>query len=397
MEAYGECCGKGSDILGRVDRNIISYPETNRSIQNSGVSRLFQSSRDPEMDEVYIIPAPIFDLSFRDFARLMTDWDEPVYRAEQIWKGLYQQFWSSPDLFTTLPSSLRNRLAEELQFYVITPAKTLASSDGRTIKTLFRLHDGKSIESVLMRFEKRNTLCISTQAGCAMGCVFCATGQMGFQRHLSSGEIVAQVMYFARQLHDNSENVTNVVLMGMGEPFHNYDNTMSAIDRLNDSNGFNFGFRRFTISTVGLIPAIRRFATERRQINLAISLHAADDALRTSMLPINKRYPIDDLLDACRDYIAATSRRITFEWALVNEVNDTPGQARLLAQKLNGMLCHVNAISLNPTQGYLGQATTRERADKFKEILISYGIPCTIRLKRGIDINAGCGQLAGQM
>jgi 23S rRNA (adenine2503-C2)-methyltransferase len=345
------------------------------------------------MDEVNKISVPIFELSLRDFTRLMTDWEEPVYRAEQIWKGLYQQFWNSPDRFTNLPSSLRNRLAEELQFQVLTPIKTLTSSDGQTVKTLFRLHDAKSIETVLMRFEKRNTLCISTQAGCAMGCVFCATGQMGFQRHLSSGEIVAQVMYFARQLHDHCENITNVVLMGMGEPFHNYDNTISSIDRLNDSNGFNFGLRRFTISTVGLIPAIRRFTTERRQINLAISLHAADDTLRTSMLPINKRYPIDDLLDACRDYITATSRRITFEWALVNEVNDTPGQAHLLAQKLTGMLCHVNAIPLNPTQGYLGEATTRERADKFREILISYGIPCTIRLRRGIDIKAGCGQL----
>jgi 23S rRNA (adenine2503-C2)-methyltransferase len=204
-------------------------------------------------------------------------------------------------------------------------------------------------------------------------------------------------MYYALMLHKETNVVTNVVLMGMGEPFHNYDNTLAASDRLNDPQGYNFGARRFTISTVGLVPAIRRFAAEKRQINLAISLHAADDALRTSMLPVNKRYPIEELLAACREYIAATGRRITFEWALINEVNDTPEQATLLAKRLKGMLCHVNAIPLNPTQGYSGQATTRERAEKFKQVLESYGIPCTIRLRRGIDIQAGCGQLASKV
>ena len=287
-------------------------------------------------------------------------------------------------------------LAENLEFKALSLATTLNSSDGKTVKSLFKLPDGKSIEAVLMRYEKRNTLCISSQAGCAMGCVFCATGQMGFKRHLSSGEIVAQVMYYAFLLHGENAVVTNVVLMGMGEPFHNYDNTLAAIDRLNDPQGYNFGARRFTISTVGLVPAIRHFAAEKRQVNLAISLHAADDDLRTSMLPVNKRYPIDELLAACREYIAATGRRVTFEWALINEVNDNPEQAILLASKLKGMLCHVNAIPLNPTLGYSGQATTRERAEKFKQILNEHGIPCTIRLRRGIDIQAGCGQLASQ-
>jgi 23S rRNA (adenine2503-C2)-methyltransferase len=338
----------------------------------------------------------IYDLSLPDIVSLVTEWSEPAYRAHQIWEGLYRHFWSSPDQFTNLPSSLRTKLSENLQFQALIPVKTLNSSDGQTVKTLFRLQDGKAIEAVLMRYEKRNTLCISTQAGCAMGCVFCATGQMGFKRHLTSGEIVAQVIYYARVLNDEGIVVTNVVVMGMGEPFHNYDNTMAAVDRLNDSNGYNLGARRFTISTVGLIPAIRRFAAEKRQINLAISLHAADDALRSSMLPVNKRYPIDDLLEACREYVASTGRRITFEWALVNGINDTPEQAHLLARKLKGLLCHVNAIPLNPTQGYSGQATTRERAEKFKEILESYRIPCTVRLRRGIDIQAGCGQLASE-
>jgi len=183
--------------------------------------------------------------------------------------------------------------------------------------------------------------------------------------------------------------------MGMGEPFHNYDNTMSAIDRLNDPTGYNFGARRFTISTVGLVPMIRRFAVEKRQVNLAISLHAADDDLRSSMLPVNKKYDIDDLLQACREYVQKTGRRVTFEWALINGVNDTPEQARRLAARLKGLLCHVNAIPLNPTKGYTGQATTRERGLKFKETLEQAGVPCTIRIRRGIDIQAGCGQLAG--
>jgi 23S rRNA (adenine2503-C2)-methyltransferase len=338
----------------------------------------------------------IYDLNFSELDALMSEWGEPVYRAQQIWQGLYRQYWSSPEQFTNIPKSVRMLLAENLEFKALSLATTLNSSDGKTVKSLFKLPDGKSIEAVLMRYEKRNTLCISSQAGCAMGCVFCATGQMGFKRHLSSGEIVAQVMYYAFLLHGENAVVTNVVLMGMGEPFHNYDNTLAAIDRLNDPQGYNFGARRFTISTVGLVPAIRHFAAEKRQVNLAISLHAADDDLRTSMLPVNKRYPIDELLAACREYIAATGRRVTFEWALINEVNDNPEQAILLASKLKGMLCHVNAIPLNPTLGYSGQATTRERAEKFKQILNEHGIPCTIRLRRGIDIQAGCGQLASQ-
>jgi 23S rRNA (adenine2503-C2)-methyltransferase len=335
----------------------------------------------------------IYDLSLTQIDSFLKEWNEPTYRSRQIWQGLYRQFFSSPEQFTNLPVSLRTRLAENLRFQVLIPAKSLKSSDGQTVKTLFRLEDGKAIESVLMRYEKRNTLCVSTQAGCAMGCVFCATGQMGFKRHLSSGEIVAQVMYYANQLHQQGDKVTNVVMMGMGEPFHNYDNTMTAIDRLNDPEGFNIGARRFTISTVGLIPAMRQFTAEKRQVNLAISLHAAEDALRTSMLPINMRYPVDELLEACREYVVNTGRRITFEWALVNGINDTPEQAYLLAKKIKGLLCHVNAIPLNPTQGYSGRRTTPGKADKFKQALEGFGIPCTIRLRRGIDIQAGCGQL----
>ena len=355
----------------------------------------------------------IYDLNLDEITNLLQEWNEPTYRAKQIWQGLYQQFYDSPDQFTNLPKSLRERLAERVTFSPFKVKIYQDSSDGSTRKTLFELPDKNLIEAVLMRYgdpadnpqitasptgrgaRNRRTLCISTQAGCAMGCVFCATGQMGFKRHLSSGEIVAQVMYYARMLKQENVVVTNVVLMGMGEPFHNYGNTMEAIDRLNDPDGYNFGARRFTISTVGLVPMIRRFADEKRQVNLAISLHAADDESRVSMLPINKKYRIEDVLEACRDYVAQTGRRITFEWALINGVNDTPEVAKKLAARLKGLLCHVNAIPLNPTAGYEGRATDRHRAVLFKETLEQAGIPCTIRMKRGIDIQAGCGQLAG--
>jgi len=339
----------------------------------------------------------IYDLDLQNLTARLNEWGQPAYRAIQIWEGLYRNFWNSPKEFTNLPSVLRSKLAEKFHFIALSPTTILESADHSTVKTLFRLSDERAIEAVLMRYDRRRTLCISTQVGCAMGCVFCATGQMGFRRHLSSGEIVAQVMYYARLLQKQAEAVTNVVVMGMGEPFHNYENTMAAIDRLNDPQGYNFGARRFTISTVGLVPFIRRFAGEKRQVNLAISLHAADDDLRVSMLPVNKKYPIDEVLSACRDYVSATGRRISFEWALIRDVNDTSQQAARLARKLKGLLCHVNVIPLNPTVGYAGQATTRQRAEMFKEVLNVAGIPCTIRLRRGMDIQAGCGQLAGKV
>ena len=355
----------------------------------------------------------IYDLDLGELTSNLKQWNEPAYRAKQIWQGLYQHQYKSPEQFTSLPKSLREKLAENFVFSPFKVKTYLDSSDGFTRKTLFELPDQNLIEAVLMRYgdpadnpqiaasptgrgaKNRRTLCISTQAGCAMGCVFCATGQMGFKRHLTSGEIVAQVMYYAQMLKDVNESVTNIVLMGMGEPFHNYDNTMGAIDRLNDPDGFNFGARRFTISTVGLVPQIRRFADEKRQVNLAISLHAADDDERLAIMPVNKRYKIDDVIEACRYYVAQTGRRVTFEWALIHGVNDTPEVAKQLAARLKGLLCHVNAIPLNPTQGYAGRATDRSRASVFKQTLEEAGIPCTIRMRRGIDIQAGCGQLAG--
>ena len=337
----------------------------------------------------------IYDLDLPQIADQLATWGEPPYRAKQVWRGLYHHLYSSPLEFSNIPKPLRERMAEAFDFSGLEPVRHLDSSDKQTRKTLFKLPNGQLIEAVLMRYDRRRTLCISSQAGCAMGCVFCATGQMGFRNHLSSGQIVAQVMYYARVLKADGMGVTNIVVMGMGEPFHNYDNTMSAIDRLNDPQGYNFGARRFTVSTVGLVPMIRRFADEKRQVNLAVSLHAADDDTRLSMMPINRKYRIEEVLDACRYYVEKTGRRVTFEWALINGVNDTPAQAHLLARRLRGLLCHVNAIPLNPTKGFSGQATTRERSQQFKASLEAAGIPCTVRLRRGIDIQAGCGQLAG--
>ena len=346
-------------------------------------------------------PKPfILDMDLQAIQDILHSWGEPRYRAGQIWQGLYRQFWEQPGQFTNLPASLREKLADEFSFSHLAPVQVLESSDGETRKTLLNLPDHRAVEAVLMRYSHRRTLCISSQAGCAMGCVFCATGQMGFRRNLSSGEIVEQVLFYARQLQAIGEQVTNVVVMGMGEPLHNYESTMQAIDRLNDRDGFNFSSRRFTLSTVGLVPAIRRFALEKRQVNLAVSLHAAEDELRASLLPINRRYPLDDLFSACLDYVQQTHRRITFEWALIRGVNDDLGQARLLADRLKifkrggSTLCHVNVIPLNPTQGYSGRATTRQQALAFKSELENHDIPCTIRLRRGIDIQAGCGQLA---
>jgi 23S rRNA (adenine2503-C2)-methyltransferase len=261
---------------------------------------------------------------------------------------------------------------------------------------LLRLDDGQLIESVLMLYDDdRRTACISTQAGCAMGCVFCATGQMGFARHLSAAEIVEQALLFGQELEAEGERLSNVVLMGMGEPFHNYDQSVKAVRRLMSDLGI--GARHITVSTVGMVPQIRRYAEEGLQVNLAISLHAATDDERSSLLPVNRRWPLRELMDACREYIHKSGRRVTFEWALISGETDTPEQAHALGQLLSEMLCHVNAIPLNPTDGYAGGPSAREATAEFQRILESYGISMTVRVRRGIDIDAGCGQLKSKV
>lgn len=335
-----------------------------------------------------------FDLGFDSLKGFLKQLDIPEFRARQLWQAFYVDLAQGVENVTTLSQDLRLTLASEMQFNRLTATNRMVSTDGETVKTLFKLDDGKAIEAVLMHYDERKTLCVSSQAGCAMGCVFCATGQMGFARNLSSGEIVEQVLHYARELKQIGEGVTNIVIMGMGEPFHNYEAVISAIDLLNDPKGFNLGARRFTISTVGLVPMIKRFAAEKRQNNLAISLHAANDTLRASLMPVDRKYPLVELIQACHDYIDQTRRRITFEWALIQGVNDRDEDARELVSLIKGMLCHVNIIPLNPTEKFSGKATTHDRALAFQSILVNNGIPCTIRLRRGIDISAGCGQLA---
>lgn len=337
-----------------------------------------------------------FDLDLEELKQYFTSISEPAYRAVQLWKAIYGLQAATAQGISSLPKNLRTRLEEEFVFTHLEPVAHLTSSDGETVKSLFSLPGNVRIETVLMHYDERETLCISSQAGCAMGCVFCATGQMGYKRNLSSGEIVEQVIHFDRELALSGEKISNVVIMGMGEPFQNYDAVLSAIDRLNDPDGLNLGARRITISTVGIVPQIRRFASEKRQVNLAVSLHAANDSLRNTLIPANRKYPLAELIPACREYVEATSRRITFEWALINGVNDTTKDATELAALVKGMICHVNIIPLNPTAVYPGEPTTAEKARDFKQILETSGIPCTIRLRRGIDIQAGCGQLAAK-
>jgi 23S rRNA (adenine2503-C2)-methyltransferase len=335
-----------------------------------------------------------FNLEFEELKAELKALGLPEFRARQLWQAFYVDLVNNINEVTTLSKELRRSLSERMQFNHLKAVERLVSSDQETVKTLFELPEGQAIEAVLMHYDVRQTLCISSQAGCAMGCVFCATGQMGFSRNLSVGEIVEQVLHYARELKETGDVVTNIVIMGMGEPFNNYEAVMQAVQRLNNPQGMNLGARRITLSTVGLVPVIRRFAQEKSQVNLAISLHAANDALRQSLLPVARVHPLSELMKACQEYIDLTHRRLTFEWALIQGVNDRDNDAMELSELLKGMLCHVNIIPLNPTSKYTGKATPHERALAFQSILTRQGIPCTIRLRRGIDIHAGCGQLA---
>ncbi len=336
------------------------------------------------------------DLSLEEWQKYLVSLNEPGYRAAQVWEGLHKHLYHHGDSFSILSSALRQQLEQTYSFNSLRIEREIKSKDNMTHKVSFALEDNNIIETVLMRYDRRNTICVSTQAGCAIGCVFCATGQMGYKRNLSVGEIVEQVYYFARRLQESEQRVTNIVFMGMGEPFHNFPAVMDAIKTLNHPAGFNLGQRRITISTVGIVPGIRKFAAENSQVNLAISLHAANDELRSSLLPINKKYPIAELISACHAYVKATRRRITFEYALIQGENDSIAHAIELAGLLKDMLCHVNVIPLNPTEKYAGRATTQAVSQEFQLVLQQAGIPCTIRLRRGIEISAGCGQLAAE-
>jgi len=333
------------------------------------------------------------DLAWDQLTSWVESLGEPAYRAGQLFGWIYRSLVDDFNAMTNLPVSWRQQLADLGMIRSLRPLDTVVSDNGLTSKTLFELRDGQTIETVLMRYEGRRTVCISSQVGCAIGCPFCATGQSGFTRNLSTGEIVDQVLYFARQLKGEDLSVTNVVLMGMGEPLANHDAMWGAIEILNDRRGFGLGSRRFTVSTAGLVPGILRLAQERLSVGLAVSLHAADNALRDRLVPVNRRYPLSDLITACHQYAAHTGRRVTFEYALINEINDSPSQAEDLGQLLQGELCHVNLIPLNPTEECEYQPSSRARVLSFRRVLNRMAVPNTLRLERGMDIKAGCGQL----
>ncbi|MEA2574348.1 MAG: rRNA (adenine2503-C2)-methyltransferase [Chloroflexia bacterium] len=391
----------------------------------------------------------IYDLTPDHLTAVMVEWGEPAFRAKQVLHWLYKELVTGFDQMTNLPQALRMRLAET---YRVGSAELVAqkiSTDGWTRKVLLKMKDGSTVESVLMLYYDRATVCVSSQVGCAMGCSFCATGQMGFTRNLSSGEILEQVLWFNRWLrehphravlsndarprytgdrqpqrsgarnsvatrHDDLElwhvnqdeqtertineisAVTNIVFMGMGEPLVNYANLWGAIRMLNSPQGLGLGARRMTVSTVGVVPQIRRMAQEEIAVNLAVSLHAPNDELRSQMVPMNARFNVEELMSACHEYIEATKRRITFEYVLIKDVNDGLHLAHQLGGLLKGMLCHVNLIPLNPVPGTDMLATPREQVFAFQKIVQDAGIWTTMRIERGQDIAAACGQLKVQ-
>jgi len=340
------------------------------------------------------MPEPmLFDCSLDELQSLLARFGHPPYRAQQIWHAVYRELVSSYDEISTLPAALRRLLSERAPIATLRDVEALASEDGRTEKTLFRLADGESIETVVMTYDSRRTACISSQVGCTMGCPLCATGRSGFARNLTRGEVVAQVVHAARTFSAQGTRLSNVVYMGMGEPFANYDVTLKSIRILNDPHGLGLGARSFTVSTVGIVPGINRFGREGLQANLAISLHAASDALRNRLVPVNRQYPLDVLLAACRRYTERTHRRLTFEIALIAEVNDAASQAHEAAARLSGLLCHVNLIPFNPIPGLSWTSSSGERVRRYAKILEDGGVATTIRLSRGTDIQAGCGQL----
>jgi 23S rRNA (adenine2503-C2)-methyltransferase len=327
----------------------------------------------------------------------------PVHAA-RIWSYLYLELVGEIAAMAEVPARVRARLAAEAGIGALREAAAIDSTDGHTRKYLLELADGRRVESVLMRFRGRVTACLSSQVGCAMGCVFCATGQMGFARHLTPGEIVAQAVHVARAARASAPQVPgdpgvgrlrNLVLMGMGEPLHNYDAVMQAIDIVRDDGGLALGAERITLSTVGVVPGILRLARERRPLHLAVSLHAVAQVDRAALVPAARRWPVDELMAACRTYSESTGRRVFYEWTLIAGQNDTPEHARSVGRLLQGRPAQVNLIPLNPTAGYDGRPTANDAARRFQQVLAEeFGLPCTVRQRRGIDIAAGCGQLA---
>jgi 23S rRNA (adenine2503-C2)-methyltransferase len=338
----------------------------------------------------------LLDLSLEELETELESLGEPAYRARQVWEWVWKHLATDFAVMTNLPAALRESLSER---FLLDPFSVLAreSDDEGTEKVLLGLADETSIEAVLIREEDRRTVCISTQVGCPVGCTFCATGQMGFVRNLSAGEIAGQVLYFARSLKEKGERVTHVVVMGMGEPLLNYEATLKALLNLNDPRGFGLGARRITLSTVGVVPGILRLAQEGRQFNLAISLHAPDDELRKELVPLAAHWPIAQVLSAAEAYSVATGRRVTFEYVLLGGVNDSLKHARKLAALLRGKLAHVNLIPFNPAPGLPFRRPDEGQVELFRRELLAHNIDVTVRRSRGIRIQAGCGQLRSRV
>ena len=362
----------------------------------------------------------LYDLTRAELTALLAAWGFSPVHSARLWNYLYWECAGSLAAMPELPAKVRTRLAAECALDGLSVAHELHSRDGFTRKFLLELADGRRIETVLMRFTGRATACVSSQVGCAMGCGFCATGQMGFQRHLTAGEIVAQAVHLQRLLRDGPPNperetqspklkpqnpkprgaaaprLRNLVLMGMGEPLHNYDAVMQAVEILRDQNGFALAASRITLSTVGVVPGIRRLADEARPVHLAVSLHAATQAERAALVPVAQKWPLDELMAACRYYCEKLQRRIFFEFALIAGKNDSAEQAHAVGRLLHGLPAQVNLIPLNPTAGYDGGPSPADAARRFQKILSEhYALPSTVRQRRGLDIAAGCGQLAG--
>ena len=345
-------------------------------------------------------PTSLYDLGFAGLENVLVQGGVNAVHAKALWRALHREGeldLTSRDFSPPLKRWIETHVGEDKTYFLDAPevVDETFSSDGLTKKFLLRLRDGQTIETVLMGYDGRQTACVSTQAGCAMGCVFCATGQMGFVRHLRPGEIVAQVLHVRRVLKATSpdKRLRNLVMMGMGEPLHNYDAVMQALGTISDVRGASIGPAKISVSTVGVIPSILRMAEENRPYNLAVSLHGSTEEERSALIPVSKRWSLEALIEACRQYGSITGRRIFFGWTLIQGKNDSEETAHRLAALLQGIDAHVNLIPLNPTNGFDGKTSANSAGVKFQRILLDAGFPCTFRQRRGIDVAAGCGQL----
>ena len=354
-------------------------------------------------------PRHLADLGLAERRQAVAELGEREFRADQLSRHYFGRYTDSPDDMTDLPAAVRSALASELLPTLLTSERELACDNGATRKMLWRLHDGALVESVLMKYPDRVTMCVSSQAGCGMGCPFCATGQAGLTRNLSTAEIVAQVVAGERALRPAASRVTgktpaatsrvsNIVFMGMGEPLANYRSVVAAVRRLTDPvpGGLGISQRSVTVSTVGLVPAINRLAAEGLSVRLAVSLHAPDDEARDELVPVNRRWKIAEVLSAAWDYAAATGRRVSIEYALIRDVNDQPWRADLLGSLLAGHLVHVNLIPLNPTPGSKWTASRPGVQEEFVRRVAAHGVAVTVRDTRGREIDGACGQLAAR-